>query len=79
MKDELIEILDSATKIAVLCADVTTAAVQLARGHLSGPTASHYLAEALAGVALLGAETAQEAETVTFLLDCPCPLEGFLV
>ena len=79
MKDELIEILDSATKIAVLCADVTTAAVQLARGHLSGPTASHYLAEALAGVALLGAETAQEAETVTFRLDCPGPLEGFLV
>ena len=79
MKDELIEILDSATKIAVLCADATTAAVQLARGHLSGPTASYYLAEALAGVALLGAETAQEAETVTFRLDCPGPLEGFLV
>ena len=79
MKDELIEILDSATKIAVLCADVTMAAGQLARGHLSGPTASHYLAEALAGVALLGAETAQEAETVTFRLDCPGPLEGFLV
>ena len=79
MKDELIEILDSATKIAVLCADVTSAAVQLARGHLSGPTASYYLAEALAGVALLGAETAQEAETVTFRLDCPGPLEGFLV
>lgn len=79
MKDELIEILDSATKIAVLCADCTTAAGQLARGHLSGPTASHYLAEALAGVALLGAETAQEAETVTFRLECPGPLEGFLV
>lgn len=79
MKDELVEILDSATKIAVLCADCTTAAGQLARGHLSGPTASHYLAEALAGVALLGAETAQEAETVTFRLDCPGPLEGFLV
>lgn len=79
MKDELIEILDSTTKIAVLCADATTAAGQLARGHLSGPTASHYLAEALAGVALLGAETAQEAETVTFRLDCSGPLEGFLV
>lgn len=79
MKDELIEILDPATKIAVLCADCTTAAGQLARGHLSGPTASHYLAEALAGVALLGAETAQEAETVTFRLECPGPLEGFLV
>ena len=79
MKDERIEILDPATKIAVVCADATTAAGQLARAHLSGPTASHYLAEALAAVALLGAETAQEAETVTLRLDCPGPLEGFLV
>ena len=79
MKDERIEMLDPATKIAVLCADCTTAAGQLARGHLSGPAASHYLAEALAGVALLGAETSQPDETVTFRLDCPGPLEGFLV
>ena len=79
MKDELIEILDPASKIAVLCVDCTTAAGQLARGHLSGPTASRYLAQALAGVALLGAETSQKEETVTFRLDCPGPLEGFLV
>lgn len=79
MKDELIEILDPASKIAVLCVDCTTAAGQLARGHLSGPTAAHYLAQALAGVALLGAETSQKEETVTFRLDCPGPLEGFLV
>lgn len=79
MKDELIEILDPASKIAVLCVDCTTAAGQLARGHLSGPTAARYLAQALAGVALLGAETSQEEETVTFRLDCPGPLEGFLV
>ena len=79
MKDELIEILDPASKIAVLCVDCTTAAGQLARGHLSGPTAARYLAQALAGVALLGAETSQKEETVTFRLDCPGPLEGFLV
>ena len=79
MKDELIEILDPASKIAVLCVDCTTAAGQLARGHLSGPTAACYLAQALAGVALLGAETSQKEETVTFRLDCPGPLEGFLV
>ena len=79
MKDELIEILDPASKIAVLGVDCTTAAGQLARGHLSGPTAARYLAQALAGVALLGAETSQEEETVTFRLDCPGPLEGFLV
>ena len=79
MKDELIEILDPASKIAVLCVDCTTAAGQLARGHLSGPTAARYLAQALAGVALLGAETSQKEETGTFRLDCPGPLEGFLV
>ncbi|MGN0846094.1 MAG: Hsp33 family molecular chaperone HslO [Kiritimatiellia bacterium] len=79
MKDELIEILDPASKIAVLCADCTTAAGQLTRGHLSGPTAAHYLAQALAGVALLGAEASREDETVTFRLDCAGPLEGFLV
>ena len=79
MKDELIEILDPASNIAVLCVDCTTAAGQLARGHLSGPTAVRYLAQALAGVALLGAETSQKEETVTFRLDCPGPLEGFLV
>ena len=79
MKDELIEILDPASKIAVLCVACTPAAGPLARGHLSGPTAARYLAQALAGVALLGAETAQKEETVTFRLDCPGPLEGFLV
>lgn len=79
MKDERIEILDAATKISVVCVDCTTAAGQLARGHLSGPTAAHYLAEALAGVALLGAETSEDDETVTLRLGCPGPLEGFLV
>ncbi len=79
MKDERIELLDAQTKIAVVAVDCTQAAVQLARGHLAGPTAATYLAEALAGVALLGAETSQEEETVTLRLDCPGPLEGFLV
>ena len=79
MKDERIQALDPATKLAVVLCDCTAAARDLARGHLSGPTASHYLAEALAGVALLGAETSQDEETVTFRLDCPGPLGGFLV
>ena len=79
MKDERIEILDPATKIAVTCVDCTTAAGALARGHLSGPVAAVYLGQALAGVALLGAETSQPEETVTFRLDCPGPLGGFLV
>ena len=79
MNDERIQALDPATKIAVVLCDCTAAAGALARGHLSGPTASYYLAEALAGVALLGAETSQDEEAVTFRLDCPGPLGGFLV
>ncbi len=79
MKDELIQILDPATKISVICADCTTAACELSRAHLSGPTAAVYLGEALAGVALLGSEASQDDEAVTFRLECTGPLEGFLV
>ena len=79
MTDERIQALDPATKLSVVLCDCTAAAGALARGHLSGPTASHYLAQALAGVSLLGAETSQDEETVTFRLDCPGPLGGFLV
>ena len=79
MKDERIEALDPATKLAVVLCDCTAAAGELARAHLSGQTASTYLAQALAGVSLLGVETSRPDETVTFRLDCPGPLEGFLV
>ncbi len=79
MKDELSIALDAQTKLAVAAADCTAAAGDLARAHLSGPVASHYLAQALAGAALLGAECSEPDETVTFRLDCPGPLEGFLV
>ena len=79
MNDERIQALDQTTKLAVVLCDCTAAARDLARAHLSGPTASHYLAQALAGVSLLGAETSQDEETVTFRLECPGPLGGFLV
>ena len=79
MNDERIQALDPATKLAVVLCDCTAAARDLARAHLSGPTASHYLAQALAGVSLLGAETSQDEEAVTFRLECPGPLGGFLV
>ena len=79
MNDERIQALDPATKLSVVLCDCTAAAGDLARAHLSGPTASHYLAQALAGVSLLGAETSQDEETVTFRMECPGPLGGFLV
>ena len=79
MNDARIQALDPATKLAVVLCDCTAAARDLARAHLSGPTASYYLAQALAGVSLLGAEMSQDEETVTLRLDCPGPLGGFLV
>ena len=79
MKDERTIILDGNSRLSVVVVDCVQAAAELARAHLSGPTASSYLAQALAGVALLGSETSQADETVTFRLACPGPLEGFLV
>jgi len=78
MKDVLTIALDAQTKLAVTAADCTSAAASLARAHLSGPVASHYLAQALAGAALLGSECSEDDETVTLRLDSPGPLGGFL-
>ncbi len=79
MKDERILAVDTQNRMTVVAVDCTSAAADLARAHLSGPTASTYLAQALAGVAMLGAETSRTDETVTFRLDCQGPLEGLLV
>jgi len=76
--DKLILALDVQTKLAVTLVDCTGAAADLARGHLSGQAASYYLAQALAGASLLGAECSAPEETVTFRLDCSGPLAGFL-
>jgi len=79
MKDESIVALDGASRLAVTCVDCTAAADALAHGHLAGPAAARFLGEALAGVAILGAECSEETETVTWRLDAPGPLQGFLV
>jgi len=70
---------DAAARVAVTVADVTGAAQALARGHLSGPTGAHALAEALAGVALLGAETSAPDEVVSLQMKCAGPLGGLNV
>ena len=59
--------------------DVTSAAQELARGHLAGPTAAHYLTEALASVALLGGEMSEKDETVILQAKCSGPLGGYNV
>jgi molecular chaperone Hsp33 len=66
-------------RIQLAYVEVTDAARALERSHLSGPTATLALAEALAGVALLGAELTRPQETVTLRLRVTGPVEGLLV
>lgn len=79
MKNLREEWYDAGKKVAVTIADVTEAAQALARGHLAGPTSAHYLARALAAVALLGAETGEKDETVALQMKCTGPLGGLNV
>lgn len=70
---------DAEKKVAVTIVDVTRAAQDLARAHLCGPTAAHYLARGLAAAALLGAETGEPGETVGVQMRCTGPLGGLNV
>ena len=79
MKDCREEWYDKDAKVAVTIVDVTGAAQELARGHLAGPTATHYLTEALASVALLGGEMSERDETVILQAKCSGPLGGYNV
>ena len=79
MKDCREEWYDKDAKVAVTIVDVTGAAQELARGHLAGPTAAHYLTEALASVALLGGEMSESDETVILQAKCSGPLGGYTV
>ena len=79
MKDVRQEWYDAEKKVSVTIVDVTTAAQQLAQGHLSGPTAARALSEALAAVALLGAETSENDETVILQMKCSGALGGYCV
>ena len=79
MKDCREEWYDKDAKVAVTIVDVTSAAQELARGHLAGPTAAHYLTEALASVALLGGEMSEKDETVILQAKCSGPLGGYNV
>ena len=79
MKDCREEWFDAEKKVAVTIVDVTSAAQELARGHLAGPTAAHYLTEALASVALLGSEMSETDETVILQAKCSGPLGGYNV
>ncbi len=60
-------------------ADVTDSARNLARSHLCGPASELALAEALAAVALLGADLEQPEETVTLQIKTDGPIGQVLV
>ena len=79
MKDVREEWYDPSKKVAVTFVDVTSAAQDLARAHLSGPTGAYFLSKALAAVALLGAEMSEKDETVAIQMKCKGPLGGFNV
>ena len=79
LKDCREEWYDSEKKVAVTLVDVTRAAQALARGHLCGPTAAHYLTKAVAAAALLGAEMEAEDETLIIQMKCSGTLGGFNV
>lgn len=79
MKDAREEWYDASAKVAVTIADVTTAAQELARGHLAGPTSAYFLSKALAAAALLGAETSEKDEILSIQMKCNGPLGGFNV
>ena len=70
---------DAERKVAVTFADVTSAAQDLARGHLCGPTSAYFLSKALAAAALLAAETSEKDETLAIQMKCRGPLGGFNV
>ena len=79
MKDCRNEWYDAEKRVSVTIVDVTGAAQDLARAHLCGPTAAHYLAKGLAAAALLGAETSEPDETVAVQMKCTGPLGGLNV
>ena len=79
MKDCREEWLEKDLKVAVTLVDVTSAAQELARGHLCGPTSAYYLARALAAAALLGGEMSEKDETLIVQMKCKGPLGGFNV
>lgn len=76
MKDVRKEWYDAQNRVSVVMADVTSAAQELARAHLSGPVSAKYLAEAVAAVAVLGSETSSDEETVSLQMKCTGPLGG---
>lgn len=65
--------------LSLVSAVVSDSARALEQCHLCGPTAGLIQAEALAGVALIGADLSGPDEAVAFRMDVSGPIGGFLV
>lgn len=79
MNDCLLKGLCPETHLRVTLVEVTGAATMLSGRHLTGPTASVVLGEALAGVALLSSDAAHDDEMVTLRIQTEGPIGGLLV
>ena len=79
MADSQTSAFSPSAKINLVFVEVTDSARELERSHLCGPTAGLIQAEALTGVALLGAELTQPEESVTLRLRVTGPVGGVLV
>jgi molecular chaperone Hsp33 len=77
--DRLLMAFCPSANIVLRHAEVTDSARELEHSHLCGPTAGLIQAEALAGVALLGAELTRPEEAVTLRLQVTGPIGGVLV
>ncbi|MDA0990168.1 MAG: Hsp33 family molecular chaperone HslO [Verrucomicrobia bacterium] len=79
MSDILQSGVSESTRIRFVLSDVTMSAKALETRHLCGPAAGQVLAEGLAAVALLSADTTDENETVYIRLKVDGPVGGLLV
>lgn len=79
MTNRLVNFTSPGTHIRATYVDVSDAARELSRRHLSGPAASLVLGEALAAVALLSSDMSKSEECITLRTDVSGPVGGYLV
>ncbi|MFZ5950792.1 MAG: Hsp33 family molecular chaperone HslO [Candidatus Rifleibacteriota bacterium] len=77
--DQLLYGFSKEKMISLTYVDVTEAARELERKHLSGPTAARFLAEALAAIAIMSSDLGQEDEKLALQAQVNGPLGGCFV
>jgi len=77
--DQLLYGFSKEKMISLTYVDVTDAARELERKHLSGPTAGRFLAEALAAIAIMSSDLGQEDEKLALQAQVSGPMGGCFV